>query len=86
LHLVGDLFELYDDARTFPQEPSGQSVPMTNAVHFATLVHAVRPLDLVTAQQFLQACTASAMWWWWWNAKLRLQYLIIIHAILELVM
>jgi len=37
----------------FTQEPRGPSLPMINAFHFATPVHALWPLDLVMMQQFL---------------------------------
>jgi hypothetical protein len=35
-----------------PQEPSGPSLSMIIAFHFATLVHELRLLDSVTTQPF----------------------------------
>jgi len=36
----------------FTQEPRGLSLRLITAFHFATLVHALRPLYLVMMQQF----------------------------------
>jgi len=35
----------------FPKEPCGTSLPVIIAFHFATLAHALQPLDLVMMLQ-----------------------------------
>lgn len=52
-----------------PRNSRGLFLPMTNAFHFATKSHALRPLDLVMTQQFSQSCVNGTIQWQ--NAVLR---------------
>jgi hypothetical protein len=56
---------------------------MIIAFHFATLVHALRPLDPVMTRQLCTGKQTAAIWWW--NAVLRLNYTMVIRAISQLV-